>query len=248
MATMETPCTWPVDTTCLPTVPEEQKPRLREAIDTAVGVLWALTGRRFGVCPVTVRPCPPGTDTASPSYVTGPGWAPYLEDGVWRNTSTCTISCDRSGAILLPGPVHEILSMLVGDTPLGEGSIIQDGDRVYRAHGGAWPTQNLTVPLGHEGSWCIRYLRGTPPPPGAAHAVGVLATEFYNACNGGRCRLPRRTQQVQRQGVTVTMIDPEDIYAQGAVGIPEVDLWVRAHNPHRLSEPTLLWSPDMGVW
>lgn len=58
MTTMSA-CTWPIDRSCLPEAetPEERvKQRLAE--DLAVSVLWALSGRQFGQCPVIARPCP----------------------------------------------------------------------------------------------------------------------------------------------------------------------------------------------
>lgn len=241
------PCTWPVDDTCRPEGSDDAD--WAEAARTAVAVLWALTGRRFGVCPVEARPCPPGSRTAPVPPAPGPGWAPLLHDGTMRNVPTCvTPGCDRAGGILLPGPVHTILAVTVDGEEVDPATITRRGDVIHRHGGRPWPAQDLTRPSGEPGTWSVRYLRGTPPPAGAAGAAGALAREFHAACHGGRCRLPRRTEQVQRQGVTVTMVNPEEIYAAGATGLTEVDLWIQAHNPHRLQQPARAWSPDLGVW
>lgn len=224
---MTSPCTWPVDRTCLPI--DGDPDALQEAIDTAVAVLWALTGRQYGVCPTEVRPCPPSSIGSA--------------DPCRDPAETC-----HGRSILLPGPVHRLLGVTVDGEEVDPTSFVTRGDHLYRCYGLPWPQQHLDRPDGAPGTWVVTYERGVPPPAGAAHAVGALAREFYAACHGGRCQLPRRTRQVQRQGVTVTMVDPEDIYASGATGITEVDLWIRAVNPHRLSEPTTVWSPEKGVW
>jgi hypothetical protein len=67
--------------------------------------------------------------------------------------------------------------------------------------------------------------------------VGLLAKEFMNACSGGKCRLPRRVRSVSRQGVTMDMVDPTSIYAEGLTGLPEIDTWLKAVNPFTLAQP-----------
>lgn len=244
---MTNPCTWPVARHCLPTTSEESL--LAGSIDAAVGVLWALTGRRFGVCPTVARPC---TNTA-PSMVVaphGPWMMPIIDSGVWRNISCGDRSCRResTSTVLLPGPVHEITGVAVDGVKLDPASYSVEGDWLYRADGTAWPDQNLTRPLGTPGTWSVTYMRGTPPPAGADTAVAALAGEFYNSCTDPeKCVLPRNVTQITRQGVTMQMADPQTIIEQGSTGLPEVDLWVRAHNPHRLAEPSQVWSPDMEV-
>lgn len=242
------PCTWPIDRSCLPSGADPSV--VAAAADTAVGVLWALTGRRFGTCPVEARPCPPDTILPAGNPLTaGPGWVPHLDAGTITNQPACqAVSCQRDGAIVLPGPVHQLLGMDVEGTEVALSSLVLDGDRLYRRDGLPWPDQNLARPSGEEGTWAVRYLRGEPVPAGGNRMVGLLAAEFISACTTGRCQLPRRTTQVQRQGVTVTMVDPQDIYASGATGLTEVDLWIRAHNPHRMTQRSTVWSPDLGVW
>lgn len=78
---------------------------------------------------------------------------------------------------------------------------------------------------------------GTPVPGGVGVLVGTLAKEFLDACSGGKCRLPRRVQQVSRQGVSYQMVDPTDIYRSGLTGIPEIDIWLSSVNPNRLMAP-----------
>lgn len=212
--------TWPVDRTCLPTVEEPNEViKLQAAVDTAVHVLWALTGRMYAQETVVARPCPRLNDLTS--YDT------------------------RRGVVTLPGPVVQVTNVVVDGTEIAPESYHLEGNYLYRTAGGAWPAQDMTIPTGTPGTWSVTYVRGVAPPPGAALAVGQLAKEFWNVCSGtGKCRLPKRWQTIQRQGVTITKADPTDILAQGYTGIPEVDIWVKALNPHQLTQPARVASPD----
>lgn len=239
---------WPVNRGELPKVEDDDDATLDAALDSAVAVLWALTGRWYGLQAVEVRPCPGRVPPYGIRLTRGPGWEPVLDEGVVRNVAVGPVACDRSGAILLPGPVERVLGLLVDGKPVDAASVQVEGDRVFRTNREPWPDQDFSLPLSEAGTWSIRYLRGTPPPPGAGHVVALLASEFYAAATGGTCRLPRRTTSVARQGVTVSMVDPTEIFDAGATGITEVDLWVKAHNPYGLHEPPRVWSPDMAVW
>lgn len=238
-------CTWPVDENCLD---ESIDATLRrEAIDSAVGVLWALTGRRFGVCTVIARPDIRASFSVCDS--TAPWTVPILEAGEWRNVA-CQARSNRPSsprATLLPGPVHSVYGVAINGVKLDSEQYVLEGDVLFRLDD-EWPAQDLNSPLGSEGTWSVSYGRGTPPPAGAATAVGKLAAEFALSCtNPAKCTLPRRATQATRQGVTVQMSDPAEIIAAGGTGIPEVDMWVRAHNPHKLSQPSSVWSPDVEV-
>lgn len=199
---MDDLCEWPVDARCLPEITDENRALVRDAVDTAVMVLWALTGRRFGVCPTEyVLPyrggsCPP---------------VPRLVDGAWVNQSG-----GPPGDVVLPGPVYSVTSV---HNDVGEELPVPvlDGDTLR-----AVPPEVRFV----------RYLRGEPVPPGAGERVGILARERYLQCVGdSRCRLPRNATSVTRQGVSVQMPTPQEIIDSGSTGLPEVDLWVRALNP-----------------
>lgn len=232
----------------MPEVDDDQFPLLEEAVDSAIGILWALTGRRFGLTAVEARPCPPDTSLRGVPLSPGPGWAPVLDAGTIRNAPTCqAVSCRRDGALLLPGPVRTILGWTTDGQEMDVSLLHRAGDLVW-LNNRRWPLQDLSLPASEYGTWSIRYLRGEVPPPGASGMVAALAREYLAAATGGTCQLPQRATQVQRQGVTVSMVDPTEIYESGATGITEVDLWIKAMNPHGLSQPSTVWSPDMSAW
>lgn len=234
-------CDWEVDRTCLPVAESDpDKIKQQAAEDLAVSVLWALSGRQFGVCPVIARPCPTPCIAYDTNWFSGPGWYPIWDQGNWRNvTCGCTGSnCVASGpgVVHLAGPVQSVTEVTIGGVVLDESSYSLEGGLLYRANGGVWPDQNLARPLDEPGTWSVTYEKGIPVPPGVATLAGLLTLEFINACSGGKCRLPRRVQSMTRSGVSYQMVDPTDIYNSGKTGIPEIDIWLAAVNPNRLQQ------------
>lgn len=245
---MSVNCEWPVDRTCLPQPPEDPEARaahtvrLQAAVDTAVQVLWAFTGRQFGCQTLVARPCPRWDD---------PVWDDYdptvavLHDGRWLNVGCGGCKADGPTQVALPGPVASVLEVEIDGVLIDPAGYRIEGDRLYRVGGHEWPAQDLTRPLGEPGTWGVRYRRGVEPPAGAAVVVGQLALEFWNVCEPGKaCRLPKRWQTVSRQGVTVTKADPTDILASGRTGLAEIDTWIVAHNPAGLDRPARVVSAD----
>lgn len=124
-----TPC-WPrPDTGCCdrlnPANPTaEQTAQIERMLHVATEIIWRLSGKQFGACPVTVRPCRQAcTDTPTWGYWSGNQWMPVLDNGSWFNTkcgkcgpSGC--SCSELCEIDLPGPVAEVLSVTLDGAPL----------------------------------------------------------------------------------------------------------------------------------
>ncbi|MEU9805430.1 hypothetical protein [Mycobacterium sp. NPDC050853] len=245
-------CDWPIDRSCLPPLPElgdtptpEERSAYDHALlarnnaeDIAVQVLWSLSGRQFGACETTVRPCP--------TYAQGFGYGSViltLDAGHWVSWPCgCIGGCSVSGprVVHLPGPVDAIVSVTIEGAVLDPSGYQLEGNALYRT-GGAWPRQDLGAPLGEPGTWSLTYTRGYPPPDGVDKLTGLLAKEFLAACAGGKCRLPRNVRSVARQGVNYEVYDPRDVYANGKTGLSEVDLWLAAVNPnHLMAAPEVL--------
>lgn len=241
-------CEWPIDRSCLPPLPElgasptpqEQAAydlallQRNDAEDIAVHVLWALSGRQFGACETTVRPCP--------TYAQGFGYGPFvlaLDAGHWLNWPCgCIGSCTVSGprVVHLPGPVVDVVAVAVAGAVLDLAEYQLEGNALYRRGGAAWPSQDLGRPLGEDGTWSVTYRRGHPTPPGVDRLAGQLAREFIAACDDeDTCRLPRTVVATTRRGVS-HQFDPTKILAAGKTGLTEVDLWLSAVNPHKLQQ------------
>lgn len=243
-------CSWPIDRTCLPDLPELTDPpsdaylaaleTRNAAEDLAIHVLWALSGRQFGACEVTVRPCPTRFGA-----LWGP--LPYMltrTDGHWVNWPCgCLGACELSGprVVHLPGPVtpptvDDPITVTIAGETLPEGDYALEGDVLYRV-GGVWPAQNLGAPLGESDTWAVTYRHGILPPNGTAKLAGLLAREFLIACTDSdeECRLPSNVTQVNRRGVSYAVYNPNDIYTNGKTGLAEIDSWLAAINPHHLA-------------
>lgn len=80
----------------------------------------------------------------------------------------------------------------------------------------------------------ITYTYGTPPPSAGKRAATRLANELIlHSMGSGACALPERISSVARQGVSYTVMDPQEFISNGKVGIYEIDLFLAAVNPNK---------------
>ena len=56
--------------------------------------------------------------------------------------------------------------------------------------------------------------------------------------------LPKPTQQIIRQGVTMNFLDPTEIFANGQIGLYLTDMFISAMNPNHLQSRSGVYSPD----
>ncbi len=244
---------WPVTRSCLPALPaltdtptwaeldayEAAAVAQDNAVELASQVVWALSGRQYGLTEVTARPCS--------EYAQGFGYlsrlrvleySDVLDYGTWMDIGCgCVGSCSVSGprVVHLPGPVHSVTAVTIADVELSSDDYRLEGDALYRVSGASWPRQNLGAPLSEPGTWSVTYLRGIPAPRGVAALTGGLAREFVAACTEDmECRLPRTVTGSSRRGVSYDF-DPSKLLAAGKTGLPEVDMWLASVNPNKLT-------------
>lgn len=237
--------TWPVDRTQLPALPDPDDDgygaalaRRKNAEDMAVSVLWALSGRQFGVAETTIRPAT--NPEVPPPYVWARTFGHWAETPCGCPPQHCMVAAPR--VVHLPGPAQPDtdatpIIVTVAGTDLAHDEYAAEGDALYRAGGKSWPRQDFNRPLGEPGTWSVTYHRGLAPPTMVAPLVGQLAREFLAATGDdpGECRLPATLTQMTRQGVT-HVFDPARVLAAGYTGLTEVDRWLAAVNPHRLAQ------------
>lgn len=254
MAIATMPCDWPINTDCCGTAWEDASPERRAfAAAVATELVWRLSGRRFGLCQQTVRPCRRDCATSEPTWPPpyGTSFWPVLSGGSWTNLAcgSCKrgCSCEVLEEVVLPGPIHAVSEVWVDGVQLPAGAYqVHDHRLLVRVDGGAWPKcQDLTAEPNEPGSFAVVYDQGIPVPPGGQYAAGVYACELLASCTGGTCRLPKRVQTITRQGVTAAFLDPMDFLEKGLTGVPEVDAWISAVNPHKSQGPSRVYSPDL---
>lgn len=244
------PCDWEFTPVCpeWATATDEEKDRARTL---AVGLLWKLTGRVFGVCTDTVRPCfaPPSKSTTyrGRSGGAGPSFWPGLINGSWRSGS-CGCSggcgCVPASEVALPGPIVDVTSVTI------DGDVVDPAEYRVRNRrwlvrvGSAWPqTQDLEAGDLDVGAFTVNYRRGVPLPADGQFAAGDLACEFLRS-GADECQLPARAQSVSRQGVDIQLLDPAQYFDGGLTGVPSVDQWIKSVNPQRQYSPPAVFNAD----
>lgn len=235
-----------------------------EMTAVATDILWALSGRRYGVCATTIRPCKRSCSDVDdwwpwlggPPPVTGPPalwptWYPFFD--VCRcGRDDC--SCVTVEEVDVGFPVNELTEVTVDAVTYDNGGVnppvstiarVDDWHRVVRVDGAAWPTcQDLTAATGGDGTWSLTFTYGHPVPPAGRLAVGVLAGELLKMCSGENCDLPMTVQSVTRTGITYQMLDPGLFLDKGRTGIYLVDLFLLAVNPNRSKRRPGVWRAD----
>lgn len=253
------PCApWPARWTC--DVSCESPTVTAQAVQVATEVVWALSGRQFGLCTVTLRPCRrecqdfPWPLTSEPWSWAGQQWlSPALIGGQWFNQvcGRCVqgCSCSSLSEVVLPAPVHRIVEVKVDGVPLVTGSYRLDDNRTaVRTDGTEWPRcQDLEAPDTATDTWSITAEYGTAVPEGGAWAVGELACQLLRAARGEDCRLPAGVTQLVRQGVTIDFPDVVELFDKGVTGLYLVDLFVRTWNPGKLKRRSGVYSVDRAL-
>lgn len=247
-------CLWTLDVGCCQSTWDGAGPALQtRATQYATTVLWSLTGRRYGPCALTVRPCSPVPERTWQTYgvwVDGMGVGgdlnPIVWNGTWRNCGCGygACACVPAAQTWLPGPVAGISEVRVSGAVIDPTAYrVDQGHWLVRTDGELWPdAQDLGAAPDAEGSFVVTYLRGELVPEGGAAAAGALACEYIKACQGQPCRFPKRVTSVSRQGVSVSA---QETVSNGGTGLPEVDVWVQAVNPSRLRSRPRVYNPDL---
>lgn len=111
----------------------------------------------------------------------------------------------------------------------------------------------LTLPgyrCGGQGQRCadggciqVNYSYGSSPPNNVMQAIDALCAEMQKAEDGQPCRLPERVTSVTRQGMSWTLLDPQDFLNEGRTGLPEVDLVLSVYNPGKARARARVFTP-----
>lgn len=230
------------------------------ALRAASEVLWSLSGRRFGVCQLTVRPCRRecfGDVWGFPWgnwYEWGVWPRPFFYSGVWYNL-TCgngcggSCSCTPISETYLPDPVSSVVQVKVDGQILPTDAYrVDDYRKLVRTDGGIWPWCNdLNLEDTQPNTWSVTVRFGEEVPTLGQLAVGELACQFAKLIAGDDdCALPKPVQQLVRQGVSMTFLDPNELFANGRLGLYLSDLFITTYNPHGLGSRSEVYDIDAG--
>ena len=220
---------------------------LEDSLQLATDVLFQFTGRQWpGECTETVRPCGYGTAIAR-------GWCGCM------SSSSC--GCKRLSELWLPnGPVVSVSEVKIDGDVLDPARYRVDDQRtlVYlpaspSAVRQGWPCcQRLDRADTEADTWSVTYTWGSLPPIGGVKAAAALGCQLALACQpeavrAGACRLPQRVTTITRQGVSMALLDPLTLFADGQTGLAEVDLWVGSVLAGRQRRPGMVYRPGAGA-
>ncbi|HSJ75009.1 MAG TPA: hypothetical protein VK899_02320 [Gemmatimonadales bacterium] len=250
------PCNWDVSGSICCDEWDTYTDELQEAAaNYGALVVWAATGRRFGLCEKTVRPCGRTQSTmlnAAGYYWSEGTWQPYVFNGLWRNCAGCgagfgCCTCEPTCQVWLPGPIYSIpaTGITVGaDIIPVDAWRVDNGQWLVRTDGDCWPQcQDFDTDAG-DTFFQVTYFKGIPVPSVLAQAAGELACEWAKSCLGAPCRLPQRVTSLSRQGVSVSLPDVSQLLEHGLTGVPTVDQLIRSFNPYGLTSAMGIASPD----
>lgn len=206
-----------------------------EALEVASEILWNLTGRQWpGTCSDHVRPC---------GYRTARRWghSPWQMSNRHILTGWCGCRASRGcgcgglSDIELPGqPVVSVDEVKIDGVVVDPANYRVDDHRwltwVGEADDGrkAWPCcSRLDVGDDEEDTFSVWYSFGAMPPRGGRRYAARLACQLGLAAAGDSdCELPERVTSIVRQGITLAVLDPLDLFEDGRTGLSDVDLWL----------------------
>jgi hypothetical protein len=262
-ASVANPCVWPIIGDC--DLNRDIDDEVVSVINQfAIEILHAASGRQFGQCTVTYRPCREG---CAPSLVDSDMWSlidirnagqpssfefavgesGYAASLVCARCLTDDCSCVALEAIRLwHKRVSEIVEVQIDGAILAETDYRLWRNQLLRLGGDAWPDcQDFTLDNGEVDTWSITYKHGLPVPAGGQFAAGLLQCELAKAaCGDTTCQLPKRVQSITRQGVSVAFLDPMQFLAEGKTSLYAVDLWLEHVNPNRLQRRARVFRAD----
>jgi hypothetical protein len=213
------------------------EPRADEAIAAASQILWSLSGRKFS-----------GTRNVTEFYDVrhGLGWVDRYhflqQQALFQVENRNVVICSNCGyphrMRLRHQPVQRILSVEIN------GQTVPASDYALLNHA------TLGLPFNQIAciAMCARvtYIYGVNPPAGGRAAAVKLAEQLlFSWTASDECRLPQRITNVTRQGISWTILDPQDFLNDGRTGIFEIDLFLKSVNPDHARRPARVFSPDL---
>jgi hypothetical protein len=181
---------------------DEDKLAALEALEYASFVLHALSGRRYS-------PARTITEIYDTRVTLGYGAEPYpvlINGSVYNVCNGCVECCCNVCGIfhrtrLRGQPIRSVDGVWIDGVQLLPSNYLVLDNSVLGF------TQ---VEVCNAHCLVVTYTYGSGIPPGGRLAVLKLATELLNYSRGGECELPARVTSVSRQGLTWTLLDPQE--------------------------------------
>lgn len=248
---MSGPCGWTITRCGCGSCWDTYTPTVRATAGAlAIGIMWMATGRRYGLCDVTVQPCirpEPPSDYREYPVDGATQHRAYVHEGQWYNGCGTETSCCRGCELDLEGPTTTagITTVTVNGVVVPPAAYkVMNRNILVRIDGQCWPTCN-NYSEQTPATIQVTYKKGLPIPDHVQKATERLACDLAKACSGAECALPQRIRSLSRQGVEVAMDELSADPGKIRTGIHEVDMVIALENPHGRTMASLVWSPDM---
>lgn len=208
-----------------------ESPEADSAILAASWILYKLSGERY-----------PGTSTQTEWYgldINRYTTRDYGASSLLTNLSLFEVEDYLSGHLRpRKQPVRSISSVSEGNASVAPNTyFLVNNSTIVKTDGTDWDfAEGVT----------ITYTSGILPPEMGRRAARRLANEFiWSVENDELCALPERAKSFSRQGISYTILDPQEYLDKGKVGIYEIDLFLSTANPSRAKKRPKVFSPDL---
>jgi hypothetical protein len=146
-----------------------------------------------------------------------------------------------------PATITAVTSFTLASRPAGWA--LFDGRLLVRTGGLDWPyDQDLSRPLtgpAAPGTWGVTVESGTPVPTEAKVAAATLGCQLLKLMVGASdCAIPDRVTALTRQGVSLTILDPNQFFKEGRTGITLVDMWLASLDAARTKRRASIVGPE----
>lgn len=218
-----------------------------DAVKAASNLLWALSGRKYSgvttvteryVCASRTRAWGPSRKTTTADIVGGSvvnipvNNFDFYDDMTSDGLSASSRLRLRGRPVIRVEAIRDRLGKVITPTAytLVDHSTIQ-------------PVLGTTqfIPCDAE----ITYTYGAEPPPLGRLAAKTLAIEFAKLWKGEDCALPQRVTNISRQGISYTVLDPQDFVDELRTGMYTVDLFLKSVNPDKARARSRVFTPDL---
>lgn len=211
-------------------VVDKNSPAAAWAVDAATWILYKLTGEKYSGLVQT-------TEVYSSSLPVANNFPKSAQVVGGEITHLPAVAGSRR-LRLKHSPVREIELVMVNGRRLDPSKYqLRNNMYLVRTDGQNWsPSGELEV----------SYTYGTMPPAMGIAAAIRLANEFiWNDEDSENCTLPERiSSSVTRQGVSYTVLDPQDFLDKGRTGITIVDMFINTANPSGAKKRPRIFTPD----
>lgn len=86
-----------------------------------------------------------------------------------------------------------------------------------------------------------------PPTVGVEEAIKLADQFMLYEIGSDECILPETVTAVERQGVSIAVINPHEIITNGYTGIRSTDMFIKTYNPNRARVKSKIYIPGRPV-